>query len=990
MEVLLLGPLELRDGERRVRLPGPKQRALLALLAVNVPNAVPDERILDELWGEDLPRQPINALQQRVTELRRLGGGALVIRRGSGYALGVAADDVDSSAFERDVAEARRAMAESDWATASDRLETALLRWRGRCLDGIGDVGFARAHSTRLEELRLAAIEDRAECELALGRHAALASELAGVVAEHPHRERLRGQLMLALYRAGRQTDALASYESARRQLRDDLGLEPGAALRALENAILRQDPALDGPAVVTRGRAPATPASRPSRHRPPVSVTHFIGRAAEQERLGVLLTEHRLVTVTGPGGAGKTRLAIEVAGRVEDDDVWFVELAPVAPGPAVAETIADAVGASELVQRDAVVPPVERVVGHVLDSPALLVLDNCEHVLADAADLVATLLAGCSRLRVLATTREPLGIPGEIQMPLGPLEAHDAAELFVTRARASRPDFDAATAADVVHDVCGRLDRMPLAIELAAARVKALPLEHIARRLDDRFRLLTTGSRTALPRHQTLRATVEWSYDMLFDAERVVFTSVSVFAGSFDLDAATAVCATAGLDEFEVLDIIGRLVDKSLLNTRGSRYTMLETLRQFGCEQLEANGSAASVRAAHAEHLATMLAAANRRIHSRDQIDALDWVSDEHDNVRAAAAWALDHDPEIAIRIAGDVAGAWWLRGHRHEARTLLDAALEAAPAPTTHRAAALRWAAQLANAVAWSDNPGQAERELAQARARAVEALEVAEAAGDRAELGQCHRQYAVALWRSSAYGAVGDPYDEARHHLLRAKELAREAGDEWGVAFADVVDFYASLAAGPPGRAEELCRRILPAVRALGERFALDRLLIAQALLAEIRGDTTTAAQIHREGIALCEEFGFEEGMRDHAAHLTALGRSRTMPVGADGWHTTPDELAVVAASRRIAGTAAERAGDLDAAAAFHQEALERYQRVGMASGAASSLLSLAGIARARGDVDLADDLERQAGDLAAASGVIDLIGLRERVRGPSTAT
>jgi hypothetical protein len=234
------------------------------------------------------------------------------------------------------------------------------------------------------------------------------------------------------------------------------------------------------------------------------------------------------------------------------------------------------------------------------------------------------------------------------------------------------------------------------------------------------------------------------------------------------------------------------------------------------------------------------------------------------------------------------------------------------------------------------------------------------------------------------------VGDPYEEAQHHLARARELAQAAGDEWSVAFADVVQFYASLAAGPPEQAEELCRTILPAVRDVGERFALDRLLMAQALLAEIRGDTATAERIHREGMAVCEEFGFEEGVRDHAAHLTAIGRSRTTPAGADGWHPTPDELAVVAASRRIAGTAAERAGDLDAAVTFHQEALERYQKVGMASGAASSLLSLADIARMRGDEALSNDLARQARDLAAATGVRDVIALTERLRHPSAAT
>jgi tetratricopeptide (TPR) repeat protein len=576
------------------------------------------------------------------------------------------------------------------------------------------------------------------------------------------------------------------------------------------------------------------------------------------------------------------------------------------------------------------------------------------------------------------------------MQLPLGPLAADDAAQLFVARARASRPDFEAESVREAVDDVCGRLDRMPLAIELAAARVKSLPVEHIARRLDDRFRLLTTGSRTALPRHQTLRATVEWSYDMLFDAERVVFTRVSVFAGSFDLDGAAAVCASAGLDEFEVMDLVGRLVDKSLLISRGPRYTMLETLRQFGREQLEANGSADEVVAEHARHFASMLAAADARVRSADQVTWLRWIDDEHDNFRSAAAWALQHDHELAVQIASDLAGSWWLRGHRHEARTLLDAALGVSSAPTAHRAKALRWAAQLANAVAWSDNPGQAERELEQARSRAAESIDVAEASGNDAELGQCHRQYAVALWRASAYGALGHVFDEAQAHLARAKELSRRSGDRWSAAFADVVDVYSCIAHGDADRAEEICRAAAPVVRALGERFALDRLLVAEALLAEIRGDPATAEEIHREGIAVCKEFGFDEGVRDHEAHLAALGRSRTNPTGADGWNAAPDELAVVAASRRIAGAAAEQSGDLDGAAAFHREAFERYRELGMASGATSSLLSLARIADLRGDAAGAERLRLEATALATATGVTEVIALTERPPGPSGAS
>ena len=502
MEIRLLGDLEVVADGVAGTLPGSGERAVLALLAMQAGRTVSADRLVDELWGERLPANPANALQTRVSKLRRQLGalgadGAAVVTAAPGYRLELDRDRVDALRFERLVAEARAA-------GDADRYAEALALWRGPALADLGD--WAEAEAARLEDLRLTALQERIELDLLAGRHLDVVPELEALVAANPLRERLSAQLMLALYRSGRQADALAVYRRLREELDTRLGLDPSPELRELEAAILRQDPSLGAP--------PAEPARRKELGNLPARVDTLVGRDADVGEVAALAGTARLVTVTGPGGAGKTTLALEAARRLADgfdDGAWFIDLSGASADDDVAAVVAGTLGLSP---GDSAGSRAAFLAGQLRDDRRLLVLDNCEHVVDAAAALADRLLAGCPRVRVLATSREALAVAGEVQYALAPLSLPDAVELFTRRARAVARDFQAP--APEVAEVCARLDGMPLAIELAAARVRTLSVAEITARLSDRFKLLVGRSRTAAARHQTLRATVDWSYQLL------------------------------------------------------------------------------------------------------------------------------------------------------------------------------------------------------------------------------------------------------------------------------------------------------------------------------------------------------------------------------------------------------------------------------------------------------------------------------------------
>ncbi|MCI2423403.1 AAA family ATPase [Saccharopolyspora sp. K220] len=561
MRVAMLGPFRLSapDG-RAVEVGGLRVRTLLARLALDAGRTVAAEVLIADLWGSAQPSGALNALQSLVSRARRALAGSLELRSDqSGYALQVAPDDVDAIRFAWLAADGRRLLRAGHVDAAAGTLREALALWRGGALVDFVDAPFVEAQAARLEELRLVALADRMDADLQAGRHVDLVPELEGLCARYPLRERLAALRVRALYACGRQADAFAVYETLRRRLDDELAVEPSQELKDLHVAMLRGDPAL-APRPESR-REPSQPVL-------PTRLSSFVGREREIELVRSELVNSRLVTLFGPGGAGKTRLAIEAAAGVSDQRVWFVELAPVRDAHDVTSAVLTALGVRETRLLEA---PKTHALSRVADvcsaEPTLLVLDNCEHVINAAAEFAQEVMSRSPQLRVLATSREPLALTGEKLLPVGPLalpQADDpapetaAVRLFADRAAAARPDFvlDERNTGDVVA-ICRGLDGMPLAIELAAARLRAMSVRQIADRLDDRFRLLTNGNRAAMPRHRTLRAVVEWSWDLLTPPEQVLAGRLSVFAGNASADAVSAVCADAGLPAAEVFYVL-------------------------------------------------------------------------------------------------------------------------------------------------------------------------------------------------------------------------------------------------------------------------------------------------------------------------------------------------------------------------------------------------------------------------------------------------
>lgn len=702
MRVAILGPLRVEDGAGRpVEVGGARLRTLLGRLALDGGRPVGVPALVDALWGDSPPADELNALQSLVSRLRRaLPDPAMVDSGPAGYRLAVRPDDVDAVLFERLATAGRRALTDGDTDRAASTLREALALWRGPALaDGDGQPWAATA-AARLEERRLAATEDRVEAELALGASSEVLPELEALVAEHPLRERLRGQLVRALYAAGRQADALAAYEDVRGRLADELGVDPSPALREIHLQVLRADPALGAETSTGPTNLPAP-------------LTSFLGRDDDVRRVVDLVAGHRLVTLIGPGGAGKTRLAVEIGDRLRrrfPDGVWMVELAAVTNDADVPPAVLTAVASFAVPDAQPAtvqITPQQHAIGRLVDAlrdrRALIVLDNCEHVVDATARTAETLLARCPQLKVLTTSREPLAITGEALAPVSPLGlpaktaapeealACPAVALFADRAAAAGPGF--AVEGDTVRlvvEVCRRLDGLPLAIELAAARLRGLPLDVLAARLDDRFRLLTGGSRTALPRHQTLRAVVAWSWDLLSPEEARLADRLAVFPGGVTPAAAAAVCGE------DVADLLTALVDKSLLQQvpgAGPRYRMLETLREFGTERLAAAGELAAARAAHAAFFLALAEEAETHLRRPEQVEWIPLLTADAGNFGAALRFAIDTgDADTANRLGAALAWYWTIRGDYTSAARWLPAAAEMpGPAPDTARATCL-----------------------------------------------------------------------------------------------------------------------------------------------------------------------------------------------------------------------------------------------------------------------------------------------------------
>jgi predicted ATPase/DNA-binding SARP family transcriptional activator len=783
VEFRVLGALEVHSRGQVHRPGSAKQRRLLTALLIEPRKVVTTERLVELLWGDDPPPSARNSLQTYVARvrgaLRRWGSSAGVTTHAAGYALDVEPDQVDSVRFERLLTFAR---AGTDAAQKVAVLDEALGLWRGPAFVDLASTDAGRGVSLRLEELWLAAAQIRVDALLELGRYAEAVADLEAAVAAQPLQERPHEQLVRALAASGRTAEALERARAYRRRLADEVGLDPSPRLAAVEQDVRRQAPAV----------APAAPQPAPSvapAHRAPRYATSLVGRDDDLARVNAALEQARLVTVTGPGGVGKTRLALAVADARSSgaaQESRLCELGPVGDGAAVAHAIAGAVGVTAAPGRSL---DVEAVVESLHERELLLVLDCCEHLLDSVAAFADAVLRRCPRVVLLATSRERLGVDGEHVLPLAPLPVEaatagavadagpadaPAVRLFADRARAVWPTFElSADNVDAVVEVCRRLDGLPLAIELAAARANALEPADLAARLDEGFTLMEAGRRAGEPRHRTLRATVDWSYQLLDETERRVFSRLSVFAGGFTLPLAEQVTAGAGAPQERIAAVVAGLVDKSMLvpvrDGQPSRYTMLETLRAYGWEQLIERGEADATARTHASAMVAFAEQAASMLRTSAEADWVVQLDAEVDNLRAAHRWALrTGEGDLALRASRALHRYGGFRPHR-EVLGWAEAAV-ALPGVTGHPA--LPGALAAAGVAAWMRG------DLDAAEAYAQRGLDAAGGDDPAARAVLCEVTADVAAFRGHV--------DEAAGRFAEAARLAEQAGDAQTTVF------------------------------------------------------------------------------------------------------------------------------------------------------------------------------------------------------------
>ncbi|MFI0355858.1 BTAD domain-containing putative transcriptional regulator [Actinomadura sp. 9N407] len=914
----VLGPVMVWDAAGEpVTIPEVKVRALLAALLVHEGRLVSADRLIDDLWGDDPPGRSANALQSKVSMLRRVLGRDRVVHQAPGYRLRLdgPGDEVDADAFGSLVASAR---AEGDPRARSALLGRALELWRGNAYADFADEPFVRAAVDRLTDQRLAVLEERAEARLDAGDHAMLAGELADLVVRHPLRERLRAVQMRALYLAGRQGEALASYAELRRLLADELGLDPSPELAALHEAILRQDAALSPPVPGRSEAEPAAPAPPPpARANLPVPLTALIGRDRCLDDITGLLSAARLVTLSGPAGVGKTRLAVESAARLAGDTgafpdgVWFVEFAAQRAGTAeLAQEISAVLGIRDEMPSGPAgtgVPaaPAERLAAALRDRRLLLVLDNCEQVVDPAAALAELLLRTAAGLRILATGREPLGLAGESVYQVEPLQEDDAVRLFASRAAESAPGFRLDGDREAVAEICRRLDGIPLALELAAGRVRALGARELAARLTDRFRVLGTGRRGVPARQQTLRAMIDWSWELLSPPERVVLRRFAVHPDGCALDAAEAVCAGDGVRGEDVLELVTRLVDRSLVTMvegrTGPRYRLLESVAAYALERLEEAGDLGATRDRHLRHHLELAERAAPRLREAGQREWLDRLDLESANLRAALDEAL-RLPAVdeTVRLATALSWWWMLRGRLHEALRTLTAVVDAAPDAAEPRLLRAAFALLTGDRSAAGK---QGDGDIA-----------------DPVRHGRAVWLYAYGLFHA------GDPAASEKANA-QARDLFAEAGDRWGTAAALGLGALLALVQGDLETIGEDGPRAARLFRDLGDRWGELQTVPPLATLAEIRGDYAEAGRRQEEGLRIARELGLQTEV---SARLSGLGRLALLAHDWDRAHDLHERarrLAVEQGHRysethALMGLAlgARRSGDLDAAEAY----------------------------------------------------------------------
>ena len=917
----------LRDDGTPSALAGGRLRALLTALALRPGRVVGAEALIDEVWDGDPPAGATGALQALVGRLRRALGHDAVRSVDGGYQLAAARDDIDLYRFERLAEEGARALADGDPVKAAGLLGDALALWRGPALADLPDRATA---AVRIEALRVDTLRQRLTAELALGRADRILPELAELAAAHPLDEPLRALHIRALRAAGRTADALAAYEAVRRDLAEQLGTDPSVELRLLHAELLNPDP-LPEPSPAPAAGAAATAAVQAGVSAGPAAahavgnsrarLTSFVGRESDLGAVRGDLDRARLVTITGPGGTGKTRLSQEVGDLVADrwsDGVWYAELAPVSDPLTLPEAVITALGLRETLLRAGSAAETAMVVetrkdalqqlaDHCAGRSLLLVLDNCEHVIDAAASLAEQLLADCPGVNVLATSREPLGVPGELVRPLDPLPDPTALRLLADRGAAARPGFSVDDDAAACAELCRRLDGLPLAIELAAARLRSMSPRQLADRLDDRFRLLTGGSRTLLPRQQTLRAVVDWSWDLLDPVERVLLRRLAVFRGGWTLEAAEAVCADPApgdgpdaapardggggedrggpIDAPDVAALLASLVDKSLVladvTGDGARYRMLETISEYAGERLDASGERTAVEGRHIAVFREFARCADKQLRGRDQLAWFDRLEREHENLRAALRRSVAAgDEQQALVLVLGCAWFWEVRNYQSERRHWPAAVAALGPDPFDappllepvplgpldaplplegeRLAEARRWVRLVDLTSDEHENEWWTDPQLARIGTHMVAAYPP--------HLPQSARTPGI----FRPYGAFfsGD-FDGLYDLVDETVDACRRHGRDWELAFS--LQLRAKVNNDVLERAHTAVRDILESrevFERLGDEWGVAETLSAEAEGAGNTGDYARAVQCCREGIVIARKIG----SRQHVSVLT----------------------------------------------------------------------------------------------------------------------
>ncbi|GAA4911385.1 putative ATPase [Stackebrandtia albiflava] len=984
MRVAVLGDTRIAgpDGAWRA-VGGPGVRALLALLAMDAGVPVAPERLIDLLYGPDAPGNAVAALQSQVSRLRRevkpLGGD--VEFGPAGYRLTVPPEHVDAVEFDALAVRGRAALASGDDVTAARLLGEALELWRGPALADVGDARFAAGRAARLADRRLGAECDRVEAWLRLGRYTDAADRMRDVTAEHPLHERSWGLLIRALHGGGRTADALTAYRELRTNLAERLGSDPSPALVDLHRAVLR-------------GELPSGAETPVNRTGLPAQLTSFVGRDAELETVSSMLERERLVTLTGPGGTGKTRLAIEAVNRYPRDSC-FVDLTPLTEPEQLPVAVIQALGVRDTfsLRNGPRWDPSEATMAlsaALADRDLLLVLDNAEHVVEAVADLVNRLLTGLPRLRVLVTSREALAVTGETLCPVPGLEMpppgadvtvageSGTVRLFAERAAAVSPGFRITPDnLDPVVRICRALDGLPLAIELAAARTRSMSPADIVRRLgEERFGLLSRGSRTAAPRHQTLRAVVAWSWDLLEEPERRLARRFTVFSGGADVAAVSAVCDES---EPEAWDLLTTLVDKSFLEHHDGRYRMLETIHRFCAERLEAAGEAGRFRDRHVAYFLGLAEEADPLLRGRDQLRWAERLRRESGNLGAAIATVTaTRDAARSLRLVSALTWYWWTTGQRGQG--------------ATYCRRLLRW-------LPVGSPPGlRDEYLLCLLNALALEAPDPAlqsHVAGVGPvidiEAGVWPGNPVVMVMWSML---VGPPQGVAVDDLGRRLTVYQEAGaDSWALAVTHLGMAYACMYGGSLDEAEREFDIARAEFEAVGDRWGHGNALAGLATVAARRGAVDRFRELIDGAVRLMEQMGAVEERAELSCDVAELLlRTGEYPAAAELFgeaeRLTRDHASVegrVRAKRGL-GEIARVSGDLDAAERLLGEALDASLEGWFFTGLARAnvLVAWGRTALDRGDPVVARSRHRRAWRLMADRRV-DQPGLADVVLG-----